>query len=233
MGCQRAYVSQVLHGKAQFNLEQADRLNSFLEHSEDEAYFFLLQVELARAGTKSLQAAIQRQMQKQIDARLVLKNRLTNDRELTAEEKSQYYSAWYYGATRVAAGIPGLHSRKALADRLGLSLEKMQQVLEFLVRVQLMQQAGDRFEPTTHLSHLGNDSPLISKHHTNWRMRAIQALDSEGPRDLHYSSVVSLSLEDAQRVRALSVEHIENVMRIVRPSAEETMVSICLDLFEV
>jgi uncharacterized protein (TIGR02147 family) len=233
VGCQRAYLSQVLHGKAQLSLEQAERLNSFLGHNEDEGFFFLLLVEYARAGTEPLKRALRRQLEKAIESRMLVKNRIANEREMNAEEKQRYYSAWYYGAARVASGIKGLGSREALAKRLGIGVEKMGEVLDFLVSVGLMKEEGSTYEPTSHMSILNNDSALIAKHHTNWRVRAIQALDSEGPRDLHYSSVITLSAEDAFALRALAVDFIETVMKKVRESPEETVCSFCLDFYEI
>lgn len=232
VGCQRAYVSQVLHGKAHFNLEQGDRLNHFLEHNEEEGFFFLLLLEYARAGSESLKRTIRRQLQKTIDARMLVRNRVHNDLELNEANQQRYYSAWYYGATRVASGVPKLKTRKALAERLRLSPRKMDEVLDFLVSVGLLTQEGDHYEPTTHMSNLNNPT-LLAKHHTNWRVRAIQALDSEGPRDLHYSSVVSISEDDGLQLRALCVDFIENLQKKVRESPEETIFSFCLDFYEL
>ena len=50
--CHLAYVSQVLKGEAQLSLEQADIINQYFDHSPDEADFFLLLVQAARAGTR-------------------------------------------------------------------------------------------------------------------------------------------------------------------------------------
>ena len=53
--CQPSYLSQVLNGKPHLTLEQSTRLNRFLAHEKSESKYFLLMVQLARAGTKDLQ----------------------------------------------------------------------------------------------------------------------------------------------------------------------------------
>jgi hypothetical protein len=39
-GCHTAFISQVLNGSLHLSLEQAARLNSFFQHTKDEARFF-------------------------------------------------------------------------------------------------------------------------------------------------------------------------------------------------
>ncbi|MFH7483927.1 hypothetical protein, partial [Salmonella sp. 2019-SM259] len=42
IGCHSTFLSHVLQGKADLSLEQAEKLNDFLGHSEQEAHFFFL-----------------------------------------------------------------------------------------------------------------------------------------------------------------------------------------------
>src|SRR5687768_11246698 len=60
--CHITYISQVLNKDAHFSLEQADELNSFLGHTKDESHYFLLLVQVARAGTHSLRSKFQEQI---------------------------------------------------------------------------------------------------------------------------------------------------------------------------
>src|SRR5688500_3076235 len=55
-GCQVAYLSRVIERDAHLSLEQAMSLQGPLGHGRGEAKYFLLLVELARAGTQSLRA---------------------------------------------------------------------------------------------------------------------------------------------------------------------------------
>lgn len=234
IGCQRAFVSQVLQGHAHFNLEHGDKINSYLGHSEEEGHFFLLLIQLARAGTESLREYFRKQMQIVLDRRLVLKQRLPAEDKLSLEDSLRYYSSWLFGAVRVATTIPKLRTRETIARKLGLTVEELMPILEFLVSRGLLETKGTEYLPTTRHMHLGSDSTLIAKHHTNWRVRALTALEREGPKDVHYSSVVSIAREDAQKIKALIVDSIEKVQTKVEKSVpEETLFSFCLDFYEL
>ena len=233
IGCQRAFVSQVLQGEAHFNLEHGDRLNAFLEHSKEEAHFFLLLIQYARAGTSSLRNYFYEQMKLVLDERLILKNRIRSEGNLTHEQKTRYYSSWHYGAARVSVTIPSLRTKEALSKRLQLTMPQLTRVLDFLLEIGLIEQRGQEFHPTTHHMHLGNDSALIAKHHTNWRIRSIQSFDTEGTKDLHYSSTVSLSHDDALKIKSILVNSVEDIQSKIKYSKEETLFSFCMDFYEL
>jgi len=74
---------------------------------------------------------------------------------------------------------------------------------------------------------------MISKHHTNWRMQAIQSFEKENESDLHYSSVITIAEDDIPRVREALIKAVEKVREIVRPSQDEAVLCYALDLFKV
>ncbi len=51
-----SHISQVLNGSSQLTLEQAEGLNEYLGHTEDESTVFFILVQYARAGTPQLKA---------------------------------------------------------------------------------------------------------------------------------------------------------------------------------
>jgi hypothetical protein len=80
---------------------------------------------------------------------------------------------------------------------------------------------------------LEKESPFIIKHHTNWRLKAIQSFEQESERELHYTSVISLSQSDVLKLKTLFVNSIDKYNEIVRPSKEEACYCLCLDFFKV
>ena len=90
-----------------------------------------------------------------------------------------------------------------------------------------------RFEIGESRIHLSSQSPLISKHHTNWRLRALDSLDEPKARDLHYSLALTASEKDGDRLRALFLETLSRAEEIYRPSREEVAYSLCMDFFEI
>jgi uncharacterized protein (TIGR02147 family) len=233
IGCQTAYISQVLNGANHLSLEQADRLNSFLSHSRDEANYFLLLVQLARAGTKSLEGHFHAQLKKIHEERDQLKNRIKHQQQLSGEALSTYFSSWHYSAIHVLISIPSFQTKSTIATALQLPGERVADILEFLVHHGLAAQEGDRFTTGPEHIHLGNDSAMILKHHTNWRLQALASLDRTKREELHYSSVVSLARADVEIIKKIYLDAVERAMKKVTDSKEEELYAMCVDFFQV
>ena len=69
LNCQTGFISQVLNGMAHFSLEHAIKINDFVGHSEDEAHFFMLLVQLSKAGNHDLKLYYKSQMEKILNRR--------------------------------------------------------------------------------------------------------------------------------------------------------------------
>lgn len=231
IGCQKAFVSQVLQANAHFNLEHGDKINQALHHDKDESTYFLYLIQHARAGTESLRRHFAELMEQMRARRAQLKHRRVNERELTTEQKGKYYSSWIYGAIRVALTVPSLREKAALQEKLGLTESRLNDALAFLEESGLVERKGDEYLPTAFHLHLGSDQDLIVRHHTNWRLRALDAIANPNYEDLHFSSVVSLSFADAARLKGMIVEFLEQSQTVVRASSEETLYSFSADFF--
>lgn len=233
LSCQPTYISQVLNGPADFSLEQASDLNVYFGHSDEESHFFLLLVQKDRAGKPSLRKYFESQIQQVLDHRLNLTRRLGRQNTLSEEQKSVFYGSWHYLAIYLALTVPELRKRETLAQHFQLPLKKVNEVLEFLVQCGLAQQSGEKFMSESGLIRIGNDSPHIIRHHTNWRTQALESLDREDVNDLHYSAVYSLSLADARRLKNQMLDHIKEYLSVVRESPEEEVYVLGLDFFNL
>jgi hypothetical protein len=208
LGCQSAFVSQVLHKITHFLLYQ-------------------------RAGSDETRKYFQAKIDAVHKSRLVLKNRVYAKDALSSEDKARYYSAWYYGAIRLLVTIPAFQKKDDIIAKLRLSPQTVSEALSFLVKTGLIAEKNGHYLPSELHLHLGNDSALISKHHTNWRLQAMNAITEEKNGDLHYSLAVTLSKEDIIRVKARMVDWIEELQATVRPSPSESLCGFCLDWFEI
>ena len=134
-------------------------------------------------------------------------------------------------AIHMAVLIPQLRRIPQIAAYFGIPAQRVREVLDTLVRAGLVHETGETFKIGETRAHLGNDSPSISKHHTNWRLQALASLDLDRPSDLHYSSVVTVSEADAPKIREILVKTIEEIRRAIRPSADEALYAYCIDWF--
>lgn len=233
LSCQVTYITRILSGEAHLSLEQAEKANEFLGHSKDESDFFILLVLLNRAGTERLRERFRTQINEILQKRLNLKVRLNYQPGLSADAQAIYYSSWHYSAIHVLLGISNFQTKEALARRTGLPLTMIANTLEFLVGVGLAVKEGGLFKRGRAQIYLENQSPMISKHHVNWRIQAIRAIDRARPEDLHFSSVASMSYEDSLKVREIFVRAIEQIRPVIKDSKDEALFSYGLDLFEV
>ncbi|MFL5813841.1 MAG: TIGR02147 family protein [Bdellovibrionia bacterium] len=233
-GCRVSYVSQVLNQDADFSLEQAENLNPLLGHNAEESDFFLLLIQYARAGSHALKTRLKEQILRFRQKRLVLKDRVDIKTTLSPVDQMTYYSAWYYAAIHILVMMPEYRTREAISKYLRMPSEKVSEALKFLTSVGLVKSDGSKYLPGVSRIFLGNDSPMISKHHTNWRMRAIDSLDRDLKNDLHLSTVLSLSREDVIHLKELLAKSIDKGRDIAAKSLKDEEVHcLCVDLFKI
>jgi uncharacterized protein (TIGR02147 family) len=232
--CQTAYISHVLNGPGHFNLEQAEASARFLDMNREELRYFLALVEHNRAGTASLRKVLSEQIEEMRERHLSLKKRVGIQATLSRENQAIYYSSWHYAAVHMAVTVPALRTRRNLGKALRVSPRKLNEILDFLVSVGLLNRAGESFLPGSTQLHLEKDSPLIFQHHDNWRGQAMASMHEEhADAAVHYSSVVTLSAEDVQKIRALITQNLSEWIQIVKDSKEEQVYGIGIDFFRV
>ena len=234
MNCRAAFVSQVLNSEAHFSLEQAEAVNSLLGHTMEESDYFLLIVQFERAGSHGLKIRLKKQIDRSIEKRQVLKERVDIKQTLTIQDQATYYSHWYYATIHMLVTIEKFQTKESIADYTRLPLEKVSTVLEFFIHTGLVKFENGKYKPGLSRLFLGADSPLIAKHHTNWRLQALQSLDRDLNSDLHFSGIVSLASQDISKTKEELIRGLESARTIVRESPrEEEIYCIGIDFFKV
>jgi uncharacterized protein (TIGR02147 family) len=233
IGCQSGYISHVLNGNAHLSLEQTMKAASFLGLDKREQKYFLLLVEYARAGTPELKNHFKDELTRSREEFLNIKTRVGSSRELSEREQSVYYSHWQYVATHVLTSLPEYNDVKSIASALGISEQSVSKILLFLIQTGIVKDEKGKLKSGLTKVHLNRESPLIRQHHTNWRIAAIQSLPNEDKSDVHYSTVSTLSVKDAEFLRSKMVKLIEDYVETVGPSREEVMYCFNLDFFSV
>lgn len=230
---QPSYVTKVLDGDAHLSLEQADRASQFLTHSEEENQFFILLVELARAGTENLRCNFERQLKKMRQDRIADKKSFQAKAGLSETDKNIFYSSWQYAAVLHSLSIPRMKTKEAIATHFKLTNKRVSEIFDFLVRTGMVQMENGKVTEIRGWEWLSGDSALIARDHCNWRLMAIRSFENRSGNDIHYSSVVSLSEEDVFRIKQMILETLERSRKIVAASKEETVCSLLIDFFEL
>lgn len=231
--CQTAFVSQVLNGSAHFTLEQALAINPLLGHDEDEGNYFLLLVQQGRAGSPALDKHFRKQAEKARAQRLIIRERFKSRAELTSEQQMTFFSEWYFVALQILTSIPEYQTPRELQTALGLPQATLNRAISFLLESGIIRDDQGKLKIGQNRIHLGSDSPLISKHHVNWRLQAMRSLERGPDHDLHYTSVVSVSAADVERIKVALIDTIDRYNKIVAASPEEECHCLSLDFFKV
>lgn len=233
LGCQTGFISQVLNGYTHFSLEHSSQISDFLGHDKEEKHFFMLLVQLAKAGSLDLEKYYNEQIENILNERKEIKKRIKVTSELTEKDYVIYYSQWYYAAIHVLVSITSYQTKETIAKKLNLTSEVTSKALKFLTDKSLINETSGKYEIGEVRIHLDSKSPMITKHHTNWKLEAIKSLENIKPSDMHYSSVVTLSKSDADKVKEVMLKSLEDIEMILRPSKEEEIYSLSMDFFNL
>lgn len=233
LSCQTGFISQVVGGPVHFSLEHSLLITRFLKLTQDEAEYFMLLVGQAKAGSVALEDHYQKKITEIKEKRKQIKDRIKVKEGLSKDEKTTYYSHWYYAAIHIAVMVESLRSKEALAQRFNLPVEVVQNVLDFLTQNHLVSLKEGEYRIGNSRIHIDKRSNLISRHHANWRLQALQALDRSRDENLHYSSVITLSLKDAEKVKEQMIKSLEVIEGILAPSPEEEVFTLNMDFFRL
>lgn len=225
-------MSQIFRGQRDLTLEQALDLCYYIGFTEIERDYFLLLVQKARAGTEKLKKVLDQQINQLAKSAQVLKNRIQHQK-LSDENKAVFYSHWYYSAIRLGVSIPSLKTNSLIADYLKLDRLLVSKVLDFLIENELIINQKNGFAMGPQITHVGNDSPFVNRHHNNWRIQGLKAMDHHKEDDFFYSGPMVLSNSLAKEIRKSLIDIVEKTTKKVGPSNSETLKCLNIDWFGV
>ncbi|MGZ3772066.1 MAG: TIGR02147 family protein [Pseudobdellovibrionaceae bacterium] len=233
IGCQTPFITHVLNGNYHLSLEQAEACARWLGLNDDETEFFILLVIKGRAGTKGLENTISKQLSQRRASETILKKRLNIKEQMSSQTQMIYYSNWYYAAIHIACLIPQLQTIEALEKYFNLSVPQIVSALEFLTEHGFIEERKLRYRVLKPVLHLEKDSPLLIQHHTQWRLKAVEAIQRKQNTDLFYSGVMSLSKEDHEWLRERLTQLLEETIHRLKNSKDETLACLNIDWFEL
>lgn len=234
IGTQTGFVTQVLGGSAHFGPEQVYAISQMIGHSPEESHFMQLLLHHERAGSIDYKKHIHKQMQKIVEDRKILSQRLKAQNFPSEVDQHRYFSSWVYACLHVMTTCERFQvSRQAMAEALGLSLDLVSENIEFLIHAGLIKEEKGRLVTGNARLHLGTNSPYLPDHHRNWNLLAMQKISTDIKKDLHYSSVVSLAAKDYDKVKEIFMRAIEESKKIVKDSEGEKIYTTTLHFFEI
>ena len=231
LGVHATLVSQILSGSKDFTEEQIFSACEFLGIAKLECHYLWLLVQIERAGSVKLKNHYQELKNELRKQSLQVSNRVQKNRKLSQDEKAIFYSSWIYSAVQVASTLDRNVDFEFICDRFHLSPAKAREILDFLIQIQMVVEKEGRFYPGATSTHLEKKSPFIVKHHTSWRLKAIQAAENLSDEELIYSANFSVSKKDFATLREEMVQVIQRFLNVVKDSPAEEVAQFNLDFF--
>ena len=230
-GVHPSLISQILMSEKNLSLEQAQLISEHFDLTNQENEYFLLLVQFQRAGTQKLQTYFEKKLTSLRITSIEISERVRQDRQLTEEEKSVIYSHWIYLSVWLYSSIGSGKTLYDVSQRFELTRERANEILSFLVHTRLCILENEIFKMGSQSIHISRESPHLYRHHTNWRLRAVEASDKISADELMYTAPMSISKSDFKKLRARLIEIIKEVTDMAIDSAAEEMVYFGLDFF--
>ncbi len=232
LNCQPSFLTQVLMERAHLSLEHALSTCDYLKFDESESQYFMLLVQKAKAGTKKLEEYFEKKLKTIREKRDSIDARIRIQTNLSVEEQMTYYSVWYYSAIHILCSLPSIKTTEDISEYLGLDLLTVKEALHFLKEKGFISQADGGLAIGSRRIHLKKGNPMLPRHHANWRMKAMMALDHEKKDELHYTAVLGISKKDYSLFREKMMNLLSDFEPVITKSPEEIQVVMLLDLFQ-
>ena len=221
-----------MSGLRDFNQEQTYTLSVYLAHTDLEMDYFSLLVQLQRAGTVDLKKHLERKLESLITEALQLSKRISHEKKLSDQQRAVFYSSWIYSAVHLFTSIKekGI-TLEEISLRFNLSKQKTVDIIQFLLSTGLCTEDSGRYSMGVQSTFVERGSPYLLKHHSNWRVKAIQKSESISENELMYSGQFSLSKKDFEALRERLAKFLQEANLIVKESNAEDLACLNIDWF--
>jgi len=225
-------LSQILSGKRNFSLDHAHDLIEYLQLSEIEAEYFNVLIQLELTDTQRAKASLRKKLERLRNESLKLSKQVRFEKSLNEKERAEFYSSWLYAAAHLylttdERGIPV----DQIAQRFQISRPKALGLMQFLMQTRLAEENGGHYKAGIQSTFVEQGSPHLLKHHSNWRLKALQRSESLSDKELMFSAPISLSEKDFAVIREKAANFIREISKIVKESKPEIIANFNMDWF--
>lgn len=225
------FISQVFKGNKDLSSEQWLEICELMNLSEIEGDYLHFLLLMNRAGTKKTRTFYQKKMDEILRKRLRLQDRFKDHKQLTDQERAIFYSSWLYSALRLYCSCEEGKTFEQLVQKFELSKNKANEILEFLCAFGLCKFEKGQYHLGDQHVHVSANSPFVIRHHTNWRLRALNSLESSTTEELNFTAPMSISKKDFHIIREKIVKLIQESVEIAKASKAEDLAALTIDFF--
>jgi len=225
-------ISQVLNGNSKdFTAEQGYKLCDYLGLQSIEADYWILLVQRERAGTSEFKKYFSAKIDEIKKTSMQVAKRLDRHHRLTDRERSVFYSSWLYSAIRLFTSVGKGQNADSIAERFSISRSEASRILNFLKNTNLCIEKNGSYYLGPQHTHLEFGSPFLSRHHINWRIKAMQRSENLQDEEMMFTAPFSISKNDFIRIREELMKLIKTATKQIKDSPAEEIACLNLDLF--
>ncbi|MEN0059833.1 MAG: TIGR02147 family protein [Bdellovibrio sp.] len=233
LGVHSTLVSQVISGDKDFSDEQSIKVAEFLQLRELETDYFLHLVFYSKAGSADLQKYHLSKIKKLKESGQSVAHHIGKSSELSENDKIRYYSDWRYVAVWLATSIEEFGNSQGISEALEIPKNNVQDILDFLLAKGLCKKSDKGFAMDLQRIHVPANSPLVVNHHLNWRMKSLAFVQNAKKQELAFTSPLSISRRDFEKVRGMILKLIEDISEVVDKTDPEIIACLNIDHFMI
>ena len=226
-------MSQIVRGHRPLSEEHAARLCDVWKLDDIESEYVLLLARRDQVEHPRLKATINRRMIELREKLGQISRRVHQHVVLSDAEKARYYASWIHAGVRLAAEMEGSIDARAIVARLGLPIDAVNSVLQFLETRGLLKRKDDGWQAGATTVHVPATSEYATSHHRNWRVKVLDALERCGEGDLVFTSPMTLSGDAMAKARKILLEAIDQIASIVPKSKSERFAVLNIDFLRL
>lgn len=227
-------ISQIFGGDRHLTPEQACELCEYWGMTDLETEMFLALLNYEKAGSKKLKQVLEKQLETLRKKADKFSYRLSQEKQLSEETRSIFYSNWYYSGIRLLTSLSQYQNIDAIAEYFSLPKGLVSKVTQFLIQHGLcVLDKDENIQMGPQRTHLASDSTLVSRHHTNWRLKNLSRADAIRDHEIMFTAPLSISKKDAQKVRKKIFELVEDISATVKESKPEKLVCLNIDWMDI
>lgn len=229
LGVNTTLISQIFKGNKDLTLEQGYLFCEHWDMDELEADFFMTLLQYSRAGHHKLKGFFRKKILELRATSKKVSTRFGREAQLSDQDKLKFYSNHFYSCVRLLSSIPQYQTAQAMAEYLKIDLNHVNTILDFLLSCGLCEKEENKITMGPQNTHLGLNSPLVSKNLANWRTLAMMKHNVLRDQDLAFSACVSIGAEDFDIVRSILLEALEEIKKVVSESNPTQLSFINMD----
>jgi uncharacterized protein (TIGR02147 family) len=234
VGVQRSYLSQVFGFKCHLNSDQLYVIAKKLGLGEKEIEYLLILLDVEKSQVSARREKLIHLRDSLRNAHFKSENYL--DRKTLKIDNgiySQYYTDPYCSLVHMYLLIPNFRNHpSSITEELGLSQEKLDEILQVLLRLKLIEMAKGKVKVLVETLHLVEDSFLSKTNATMFRLKAIEnQMRGNVESDYFFTASISADAETKNAIKRKFLEFLKEVSKLVDSAPAKKVFHLNFDLF--